>query len=70
MELKDLRPSILELSREEALDLILKIRVSRSQNKRVIKEKAKAHAEVALDLSKLTVEQLEALVQNLNKERQ
>ena len=69
MNLKDLRPSISEMSREEALQMILQIRESRVRNKRVIKERKKteikAQKKIELDLSKLSLEELEKLAEKL-----
>lgn len=67
MELKDLKPSLLELPKEQALELILKIRASRIENKKVIKERAKAVSKAETDLSSMSIEQLEALMKKLKE---
>jgi hypothetical protein len=69
MDLKSLRPSLLELTNEEAMRLILGIRNNRMISKRVVKEKKKSEEkqkkQVSLDINNLSIDDLESLIKKM-----
>ena len=72
MRLRDLKPNLLELPRQEGINLILAIRQSRHTPKRVEKEKKKQAEkkvrQTSLNIDNLEIEQLELLLKRV-KER-
>lgn len=69
MDLRSLRPSLLELTNEDAMRLILGIRNNRMISKRVIKEKKKSEEkqkkQVSLDIDNLSIDDLETLIKKM-----
>ena len=73
MKLKSLKPSILELSHDEAMKLIISIRNNRMIAKRPIKEAKKAiekkEKKLGLDMSALDPDTLESLIKRLEERK-
>mgnify|MGYP001201149461 CR=1 FL=1 len=70
MQLMDLRRSISDLSKDEGIALILKIRESRMTSKKPekkVSKQMKGTTQKGIDLTSLSIEQLEMMVREMEE---